>query len=478
MRTIRIPLVGAIATIFTLVGGVLAEGPSRVPARQPLTYRDACIYGWWQPYFWEGPFDFIITQAIVLPGNFGTPGTNNASDLEHIKIWNESLKKARAAGKRVMVVCSPGQGKICTEPYFKALEQFLDNIDHQELYAISLSEENICSAEYVAALTDGYHRIKKKYPDLPVFQWYTCSSRADARPGFTWPLLPSDGWLADEYVASPEDFEQAVRRYRMLGLDFIHIIWASPYTSGRETSVEYHSSIFAGQVRVSQKYNIPTAYYCWDGDVGGRTWAWIPEGPKENRELFKTILENVSKAKALEPEALLDWDDAAKPLPTSLAKQTDGSFSYRESYDLWSGLPGAPPPPAQDFMSRSHLRGLRHMTCSQNPSRILVHADGDKPVDAGIVNHWVAPQGESLKFTASANVIVEASSGAEVLLEVSPNGYDWVARTAAKESGVLKLDLAVAQSEMYTRVRVIGTGAANKPLAAIDWIEVRGVASK
>ncbi len=467
----------ALMIIFSFTSSVLAENQYRVPARQPLTYKDSGVYGWWQPYFWEGPFDFIITQAIVLPGEFGKPGTNNGSDIEHIKIWNESLKKARAAGKRVMVVCSPGQGQVCSEPYFKALEQFLDNVDHDELYAISLSEENVSSAEFVKALTDGYHRIKKKYPTLPVYQWYTCSSRADARPGFTWPLLPSDGWISDEYVAAPDDFEQAVRRYRMLDKDYINIIWASPYTSGRETSVEYHSSIFAGQVRVSQKYNVPTAYYCWDGDVGGRTWAWVPNGPKENRELFKTILDNVSKAKSLADEALSNWDDSAKPSKTVLERTDQGGFAYRESYDLLT--PGkAGKAPAEDFMARSLIRGLRYMKWADEPSRIVVRSDGATPTDASITTVWSVPGGQRLRLSASAGVKIEQGASPEILFEVSPNGYDWVAKTSTVQDGVLKVELPDAGSEVYTRLRVAGQPTKAAPLAAIDWIEVRGELAK
>jgi hypothetical protein len=452
-----------------------AQSASTVPARQPLTYKDSGIYGWWQPYFWEGPFDFVVTQAIVVPGDFtGSEGTNNATDLEHIKVWNENLMKARAAGKRVLAVCSPGQGRPFTEEYFQHLEQFLANVNTEELYAISLGEENISASDWVAALTDGYHRIKKQYPDLPIYQFYSCYSRADARPGFEWPLLPSDGWLSDEYVATPDDFEQAVRRYRMLGKPFVNIIWAAPfYSSSRQTSVPYHQSIFDGQLRVSEKYNVSTAYFCWDGPIG-RFWSWHEQGEQENKDVFKLILDSIARAKTLPDTKVNDWDDASKPAPTVLNEDGDNAFSYRESYDLWTGLPGSNPPPLDDFMSRSQICGLRQMTCPQDPSRIVVSADGEKPVDAAITNHWTAPEGQSLRLKASAQVMVEP--GSEVILEVSPNGYDWIARASTKESSTLTVDLPAEQAEVYTRLRIIGNASAGKALGSIDWIEVRGEA--
>jgi hypothetical protein len=477
-----------VTIVGTLTPAVVAAEPTTkattkpVPARQPLTYKDSGIYGWWQPYFWEGPFDYVITQAIILPGDFGpTKVTNNCSTLENIKEWNQSLLKARAAGKRVLVVVSPGQGESFKEPYYKALEQFLANINHEELYAISLGEENIPAADWVAALSDFYHRIKKKYPDLPVYQWYTCSSRAMARPGFSYPLLPSDGWLSDEYVATPDDFEQAMRRYRMIGLPVINIIWAAPfYSSSRATSVPFHSGIFDGQVRVSQKYNIPTAYFCWDGPAAaGRTHPWDKEGQKENKDLFKTVLEKINEAKTLPEESLLDWDDAAKPVKTVLEKENPNTLQYREHFEL-ATVGNTAKAPKHDFMERMQIRGLRHLKWAPDPARIQAVADsGGKPIDASIINHWVTPDGQKCRMDASVSVKLEPGTVGALVLEVSTNGYDWVGKTSELRDGILSVELPEAVSELHTRLRISGTAdKPGQPIATIHWIEVRGEISK
>jgi hypothetical protein len=463
-------LVGSIVIASTSLAG---DERKTVPARQPLTYKDSGIYGWWQPYFWEGPYDFVITQAIILPGDFGpTKVTNNCSTVENIKEWNQSLLKARAAGKRVIVVVSPGQGQPYEEPYYKALEQFLANINYEELYAITLGEENVSEASWVAALSDFYHRIKKKYPDLPVYQWYTCSSRSTARPGFLWPLLPSDGWLSDEYVSSPDDFEQAVRRYRMIGLPYVNIIWAAPYySSSKQTSVQFHQSIFDGHLRVSQKYNVPTAYFCWDGPAAGRTFPWDENGQQENKDLYKTIMSNIAKLKSIPDESLLDWDRGEIPAKTVLKKTGDNLLAFRESFDLWIDKDFKPADP--DFMDRSDIRGLRHMRWNANPSLITVCGD------ASLLNHWITPDGEKCQFKASAVVSVEPGAKCDVILEVSPNGYDWGSRTNEIKDGVMSVQLPGNQSQIYTRLRISGTERGDaKPLASIDWIEVQGTQAK
>jgi len=477
MYTSRICIILAITFITVFCPMAPADEPAAksVPARLPLTYKDSGIYGWWQPYFFECPFDFLITQAIILPGDFGTPGTNNASDIEHIQIWNESLLKARAAGKRVIVVISPGQGEPYTETYYQALEQFLDHVNTEELYAVSLGEENISVPDWVDALGKFYHRIKTKHPDLPVYQWYSCSSRASARPRFSWPLIPADGWLSDEYVATPDDFEQAVRRYRMLGKPFVNIIWASPfYSSSKQTSVPFHQSIFDGHLRVSEKYNVPTAFFCWDGPIG-RFWPWDEQGQKENKDLFTIILDTISKSRALPDAAMQDWDDAAKPQATILKQADDGSFAYRENYDLWSG--GAnEEKPAVDFMSRTLIRGLRHLHWMPEPSRIVANSDAGRSMDASLTSHWRSPASEQLHLTASAAVTVEPGVSPEILFEISPNGYDWIAQTRDIKNGIMTIELPQAGSELHTRLRINGTSdQPEKPLASIDWIEVKGV---
>ena len=47
----------------------------------------------------RAPFDFLIVQAFVRPHE-SLDAEQNAGHLEGIRLWNENLMKARAAGKR------------------------------------------------------------------------------------------------------------------------------------------------------------------------------------------------------------------------------------------------------------------------------------------------------------------------------------------------------------------------------------------
>lgn len=463
---------------MALAAEPVAPAAPAVSDRGDLGYRDAAIYSWWQPYLWEGPYDFVITQAIVLKGSdtppygFEAPYTNRVVSVEDCKIWNESLAKARAAGKRVFVVVSPGQGRPPSDEYYDAMKQFLDNVDHQELEGICLSEENISEPAWVEKLSEIYHRLKKEYPNLQVYQWYTCSSRADARPGFKWPLLPADGWLSDEYVADTADFEELVRRYRMLDVPFINILWASPfYSSSKQTSVQFHDGIYAGQQRISKKYDVPTGYFVWDGPIG-RLSPWDDEGQEENKVLYKEILKTIGSLDQIKDEELEDWDKATIPAPTVLGKIEGGTQVYRESFELWDGTSGQQPP-ARDFMERADIRGLRNMNWEPNPSRIVIKSDGKKPVNASLMSHWVTADGSKSKLSASAKVEI-LNEDASAILEVSTNGYDWVGAQTITQTGQVKAELPEAGGEVYTRLRfVTSKPVESKYLGSIDWVEVK-----
>jgi hypothetical protein len=229
-------------------------------------------------------------------------------------------------------------------------------------------------------------------------------------------------------------------------------------------------------VRVSQKYDLPTAYFCWDGPANGRNFPWDENGNPENKELYKVILENISKADSLPAEALRDWDNGDKPAPTVLEKQGDGSYVYRESYDLWIANADFKPSDP-DFVDRSGIRGMRHLKWRPDPSRIVASSDTDgKPIDASIVNYWTAPDTAKCRMTASAGVTVEPGASSEVIFEVSANGYDWVGQISRIQDGVMTVELPDPATALYTRLRISGASdKPNQPLASIDWIAVRGV---
>ena len=332
-----------------------------VSSREPLSYKTMGIYGRWQPYFWDGPFDFLLVQGAMVPGE-------SATDI----------------------------------------------------------------------------------------------------PGFVWPWLPADGWVVDEYWAVPGDFEQLVRRHRMLGSPLIQVVWATPGIP----RIHFHREVFHGQLRIAEKYNVPCGFFSLQ-ETPRLAWGWQESAEESTKEVFGLVLEAIKKAREPGSEGQAEWD-AWQPLKTVLVRDKNGDFTYRESFDLRIKAVGEKLP-EHDFMRRTLIEGLRNMKWLPDPSRIVVRPVGTEPVDVCLTNHWSTPQGEACRFSAAAKVLIEPGTSVDVIFEASLNGYDWIAQSTSREDGVLQIDVPVAHRELHTRLRVSGeSGNRDPPLVAIDWIEVRG----
>lgn len=337
------------------------EPSPMVSSREPLSYKTMGIYGRWQPYFWDGPFDFLLVQGAMVPGE-------SATDI----------------------------------------------------------------------------------------------------PGFVWPWLPADGWVVDEYWAVPGDFEQLVRRHRMLGSPLIQVVWATPGIP----RIHFHREVFHGQLRIAEKYNVPCGFFSLQ-ETPRLAWGWQESAEESTKEVFGLVLEAIKKAREPGSEGQAEWD-AWQPLKTVLVRDKNGDFTYRESFDLRIKAVGEKLP-EHDFMRRTLIEGLRNMKWLPDPSRIVVRPVGTEPVDVCLTNHWSTPQGEACRFSAAAKVLIEPGTSVDVIFEASLNGYDWIAQSTSREDGVLQIDVPVAHRELHTRLRVSGeSGNRDPPLVAIDWIEVRG----
>lgn len=431
----------------------------RISAREPLSYRTMGLYGGWNPYFWDGPFDFLVVQGAMVTGDA-------PADRKRLDEWNAGLLRARAANKRVIAdLYRVGDD---AEDYYRAIERFLARVPVDELYAVTLGEENIFWKGQHEVLADLYRRIKKKYPTLPVYQWYSNTGRATDVPGFVWPWLPSDGWVVDEYWADSSDFQRLVRRHRMLAKPLIQLVWATPGIP----RIPFHRSIFEGQLRVAQEYDVPCGFFCMQENPK-RAWAWEEGAEAATKEVLAMAIEARKAARQSPQIDRSQWDEGC-PLKTVLVRQPSGDFLYRESFDLRMKAAGEKMPDA-DFMDRTLIRGLRQIQWMAEPSRLVVRPSGQEPIDVCLLNYWTTPQGQSCRFSAVAKLDVPPGAAAEVALEASLNGYDWIARTATPEDGQWKLDMPAAHGQLYTRLRIAGAaGKGAMPPVAIDWIEVRG----
>ena len=448
-------------------------------AREPLTGQTTGFYGRWNDYFHEAPFDFYVLQAEM--------GFANQANFDIlINRWQANLKRARAAGKRIIAdlyrvrpsgaPLTKEYSKAETDFWFEAIDRFLSRIAVDDLYAVTLGEENIFWDGRHQMLAELYPRVKAKYPTLPVWQWYSNTGRATDAPGFQWPWLPADGWMIDEYVADGADFEQLIRRHRLLGTPVIQIAYAAPENHFGPV----HRSVFDGQVRVARQYDVPLAFFGHQ-DIPVSAFGWQEQAGPKTREIFKLVLDTAATARKTPPASPASWDlRATAPEPTELMMGAPGSPSYRESFELRMKFTGEVAPKAKggwDFMQRVQLSGLRHWRWLPHPGRLAVLPAAGAEVKAGLTQHWIAPGHAPGHFTVSVQLTSPPRGATKIILEASGNGEDWTARTESVMENRMTLAVPGTHAALHTRLRIVSPAGipGDAPLAEVDWIEVSAI---
>jgi len=306
-------------------------------AREPLTFQSSGLYGGWNGYFVNPttPFDHHVVPAGPALG-----------DVQHNTNWNGNLLQARSVGKRiiaeVVAQASDGQGGFFTINHLTAsspesdldkladvINEFLTEVDKDELYGITLGEEHIFWNGRVDHLNGIYDRVKAVHPDVPIFQWYSPSVTGSA-PGVTgYYNLNSDGWVSDEYYLDQPDMEKNMRAYIIQQKPNANVVWAG----GDANSVPYIQDRFDGQIGVHQKYDIPASYFTYTG-VGG-AWGWSAGADPITAARFE-IVKSTAEAAKLDPGPdMASWDTVpweTTVIELTFLSQSDVTPFYSEDY--------------------------------------------------------------------------------------------------------------------------------------------------
>ena len=286
-----------LVTVGLLLGPQASRAEERVRAdRGRLTFRDAGLYCDLDFIHGKDPADEGSTNMLppdravrpetpwsfyIIQGNRSTPSAERVALLESM---------ARN-GKKVILRAKVG--RLHKEPDVDAMEQwlvtFFERVDPAWLYAVTLDEEQIEWNGWAEALTKLYYRVKARWPDLPVYQWWTPMEAIDVRATSGWVALPSDGWMIDLYGEQREKFERKLVKFLEAGKPVVHIAWASPTWlrwSGADTW-EGGQKIMFDQIAVCRAYDVPVAYFCTQPEeeddtgkkIAGIRWGWHAKDP-------------------------------------------------------------------------------------------------------------------------------------------------------------------------------------------------------
>ncbi len=278
-----------------LAAGVCGVVPLRAEEtvradRTPLTHRDSGLYT--NMKFWHGrPPEADGVGSMLTPERAATPEAPWAFYISQGPGPADLIRRMAASGKRLILRLSLG-GHTGPAPSVDEMEQRLveqlQGIDPGWLYAITLDEERVYWNGWAQALAELYGRCKQRWPDLPVYQWWTPMEVPNVRAASGWVALPADGWIIDLYGQPRESFEKKVVQALETGKPLIHIVWSSPEWLGHSGGRDWTEGrrIFDDQLDVCRGYNVPVAHFCTQAAVKseGRPgepirWGWHAVSP-------------------------------------------------------------------------------------------------------------------------------------------------------------------------------------------------------
>jgi hypothetical protein len=452
---------GGLALSVWLAGAASAAAGDLSGPREPLTFRDMGLYGGWNEYWLSEAcsFNHFIVQAVVDgKGQISGHGMEKESD------WGQWLRRARTCGKRIIAdleVLDWPKAEDRLACYKAGLDRFMQGVDEDLLYAITLGEENTYWDGHLEVLRGVYAYAKQKY-DVPVYQWY---SPYASPPGFGWPHLPADGWLIDEYAHGGASFEQFVRSYAVHQLPVLQIVWGAPLMDcfNWEKSGE---PAFDWQLAVCRKYGIPCSFFVWEGH--GNVWGWSPEALPPTQAVYERALEWSRRASPMElaPYERL-WDDGASLQPLPLACARDGTVSFVEDFRSGGGHVAA----------GAAIQGFRELRWDGGPLELRPRQPGPAVAVLLYPLRCDFPL-RSLQVQVAGRCEERLAGRLEVA--ASADGRTWTPAQVLSGVGVVTLDLsgqAPFAGGREVRVRVLLSGRCERvgdvPVA-VDEVRVAG----
>ncbi|MHA1566936.1 MAG: hypothetical protein ACTSX7_16620 [Alphaproteobacteria bacterium] len=477
-----------------------------------LTYADFGVYGravcdyYTEP---DTPFALYILQW-------------HSGHLEVPNVLNEQIKKMHQMGRKVILYYhfwKSSAEKIGKEPLpsvadiMARMEKVLSTLDHQYVYGITLAEENVPYAGRGRLLHDVYGELKKRYPSVRFFQWYTAGMAGTPHfspvPGFQAPLLGADGWIFDEYQICGTNFKRMLWKYHMLDVPFNCILWAScgwEPTYTRQNALEFADS----QIEMMRRMNMSVALFAVnqfrDDEVVSDCWAWemddvvgavaqdtsssvsaplrleryrfnAADCPKEGlptrmwlptRKKFDRYARWARKAPKLAQAPDINDKEInfmGRKMPMKVEFDGQGDFTYRDSFQSLISRSGQHPLTGGSLMTRhadvSSAMDLRYDGYADDPA-FRVRGVSGRDVKVSITYLFVS-QEPMHNLQAKIRGRCRQDLGGDLGLAVSLDGVNWVsaqppkAAAAAEWSGELVLDSSVApmlQAEAYFQAYV------------------------
>ena len=451
----RAVLAAATVTLL-LTGGLSAADDQRVRAdRTPLTFRDSGLYCNYN--FWHGhePAEDGVTN--MLP-QARAAGRDAPWTFYVMQYWaptkprsgfdGTAIREMARNGKKVILRAGVGRTPE-KNPDVDDMEQRLANlfeeVNPEWLYAITLDEEQVFWDGWAPALAELYHRCKKRWPDLPVYQWWSPMQTPDVRAERGWVALPADGWVIDLYGRPRDEFEKKVVKSLETGKPLIHIAWAAPdWTDwmGAKSWADGGRRVMDEQVEVCRAYNVPVAYFCTqkyvmqDGKrVAPIRWGWHAVKP-EVRQWYRELEALALNARQTPSDqigfrsldaAKFDWAHGSAQRATLRFELDD---RHRKRFIWRSGLSTVSRAPGERALPPDYDNPYVTVTCILDSSATALQSEfaiaGTKgrPVRVPLVFR-IEPKRPLADLAVTAGLYVQKALGGRAQLSWSADGQAW-----------------------------------------------------
>jgi len=436
--------------------------------RDPLTFRDSGLYCNYRMWHDIDPATEDVTNMLSAEraASKDSPWSfyimqYQAPERRRPDFDARTICAMAQNGKKVIL--RAGIGRTHKTPDVDEMERrlanLLDEINPDWLYAITLDEEQVYWHGWAAALTELYHRCKKRWPNLPVYQWWSPMQVPNVRAESGWIALPADGWVIDLYGQHRDPFEKKLVKCLETGKPVIHIAWASPdwpKFCGAKSWDDGGRQVFDDQLDVCRSYNVPVAFFCTQKYVerdGKRVqpirWGWHAPDPIVRRwylqlevmALNRRLLADSQIGFRKPDKRLFDWAHGSSNA-AELAYSLDDRRRVRFA---WSPALAKLPIKAGEH-TLEHRYAKLTLTLDDSAAkldgRLSVRSIKGRPNRVPLVFR-IEPRCPVADLTVTADVYAHKSLGGFVEITVSTDGKTWLP-TAESDPAARSQQLTIA----------------------------------
>jgi len=426
-------LVCLLAMVIAGLGAAGGDAPAR------LDHSDIGIYG--------NCFDFCDFSVY----KFFTPESPKQAEN-----YRKMLHDTRVKGKRNLVLIYTFDRVSMSRPieeYIANTDKLLDTLDLDDVYAISLNEENVAWNNGLKVLNRLYDHVKRRYPGLAVYQWMTPYDVPH-------PKMRADGWIIDPYGYGTQDFRKYLMKYMVEGKPVIACLNASDWVASWESSQD--------QVDVCREFNIPMFFFATDPIHGG-TLTWRDWEDPRITKWRSWVMEVRRQVKQMGTEGLpLPSADYSPGQPVEVAGDKQGRYEYVEAFD---GL---------KFIDDARITGFLKMRWDGQKEVLDITPGRGGIATASLTYHlWSEFEMSAPEVMVAGRVNGNPVSSLRV--EMSKDALKWVNLPPVKADaqGRVRYTGSPPEKDEFTGrniwVRLIAKGGGEGPFACrLDEIRLRG----